>query len=98
MPRVTQLIWGLGQSSLLTPSLGLVPLQMSSPPQAALQRRRRRKREKPCDRVPRGGSRKPGRAGCAQGHQVFSAALGVESAGTMAAVGVTGRPQVARLG
>lgn len=32
MPRVTQLIWGLGQSSLLTPSLGLVPLQTSSPP------------------------------------------------------------------
>lgn len=89
---------GAGPEQSSDPKPGARPSADVVPTLAALQRRRRRKREKPRDRVPRGGSRKPRQAGCAQGHQVFSAALGVELAGTMAAVGVTGRPQVARLG
>lgn len=77
LPRVTQLIVGLGQSSLLTPSPGLVPPLMSSPPRQLCSRGGRGKREKPCDRVPRGRSRKPRRGGGAQGYRDFSATLGV---------------------
>lgn len=85
LPKVTQLLVGLGQSSLLTPSPGPVPLLKSSPTWRALQQRgrkslsclARRSEQTQCYKVPWGRARKPRWGRCAQGYRVSSASLGV---------------------